>query len=37
MTASFLAFSIIIGLIARMRESKLTSAFVDGVTCSASR
>src|SRR5262249_413442 len=30
MTASFLAFSIIIGLIGRMREADLTSSFVDG-------
>jgi uncharacterized ion transporter superfamily protein YfcC len=30
MTASFLLFSIIIGLIARMREAELTSSFVDG-------
>jgi uncharacterized ion transporter superfamily protein YfcC len=30
MTASFLLFSIIIGMIARMREGELTSAFVDG-------
>jgi uncharacterized ion transporter superfamily protein YfcC len=30
MTASFLLFAIIIGLIARMRESELTTAFVDG-------
>src|ERR671913_194526 len=30
MTASFLLFSIIIGLIARMRESDLTGSFVDG-------
>jgi uncharacterized ion transporter superfamily protein YfcC len=30
MTASFLAFSIIIGVIARMRESELTDSFVDG-------
>ncbi len=30
MTASFLLFAIIIGLIARMRESELTSSFVDG-------
>ena len=30
MTASFLLFAIIIGLIGRMRESELTTAFVDG-------
>ena len=30
MTASFLLFAIIIGLIARMRESELTNSFVDG-------
>ena len=30
MTASFLLFAIIIGLIARMREGELTSTFVDG-------
>jgi uncharacterized ion transporter superfamily protein YfcC len=30
MTASFLLFAIIIGLIARMREAELTSSFVDG-------
>ena len=30
MTASFLLFSIIIGVIARMREAELTSTFVDG-------
>jgi uncharacterized ion transporter superfamily protein YfcC len=30
MTASFLAFSIIIGLIGRMREGELTATFVDG-------
>jgi uncharacterized ion transporter superfamily protein YfcC len=30
MTASFLLFSIIIGLIGRMREGELTSTFVDG-------
>jgi uncharacterized ion transporter superfamily protein YfcC len=30
MTASFLLFAIIIGLIARMGESELTSSFVDG-------
>ena len=30
MTASFLLFSIIIGLIGRMREAELTSTFVDG-------
>ena len=30
MTASFLLFAIIIGLIARMREGELTSSFVDG-------
>jgi uncharacterized ion transporter superfamily protein YfcC len=30
MTASFLLFSIIIGVIARMREADLTGAFVDG-------
>src|ERR671911_1392210 len=30
MTASFLLFAIIIGLIARMRESELTTSFVDG-------
>jgi uncharacterized ion transporter superfamily protein YfcC len=30
MTASFLLFAIIIGLIARMRESELTDSFVDG-------
>ena len=30
MTASFLLFSIIIGVIGRMRESELTDAFVDG-------
>ena len=30
MTASFLLFSIIIGLVARMREAELTSSFVDG-------
>jgi uncharacterized ion transporter superfamily protein YfcC len=30
MTASFLAFSIIIGVVARMRESELTDSFVDG-------
>jgi uncharacterized ion transporter superfamily protein YfcC len=30
MTASFLLFSIIIGLIARMRESELTDSFVNG-------
>ena len=30
MTASFLLFAIIIGLIARMREAELTNAFVDG-------
>jgi uncharacterized ion transporter superfamily protein YfcC len=30
MTASFLLFAIIIGLIARMREAELTTSFVDG-------
>jgi uncharacterized ion transporter superfamily protein YfcC len=30
MTASFLAFSVIIGLIGKMREADLTSTFVDG-------
>ena len=30
MTASFLLFSIVIGLIGRMREGELTSTFVDG-------
>jgi len=30
MTASFLAFSIIIGVVGRMREAELTSTFVDG-------
>jgi uncharacterized ion transporter superfamily protein YfcC len=30
MTASFLAFSIIIGIVGRMREAELTDAFVDG-------
>ena len=30
MTASFLAFAIIIGLVARMREAELTDSFVDG-------
>ena len=30
MTASFLLFSIVIGLVAQMRESQLTEAFVDG-------
>ncbi|HEY3211752.1 MAG TPA: YfcC family protein [Actinomycetota bacterium] len=30
MTASFLLFSIVIGLIARMKEGELTSTFVDG-------
>src|SRR5262252_707961 len=30
MTASFLAFAIIIGIAARMREAELTDAFVDG-------
>jgi uncharacterized ion transporter superfamily protein YfcC len=30
MTASFLLFAIVIGLIARMREGELTSTFVDG-------
>ena len=30
MTASFLVFSIIIGLIGRMREGELTATFVDG-------
>jgi uncharacterized ion transporter superfamily protein YfcC len=30
MTASFILFSIIIGVIGRMREEELTSAFVDG-------
>jgi uncharacterized ion transporter superfamily protein YfcC len=30
MTASFILFSIVIGLIARMREGELTDAFVDG-------
>src|SRR3954451_2559698 len=30
MTASFILFSIIIGVIGRMREGELTSAFVDG-------
>jgi uncharacterized ion transporter superfamily protein YfcC len=30
MTASFLAFTIIIGLIARMREADFTASFVDG-------
>src|SRR4029453_7702402 len=30
MTASFLLFTIVIGLIARMKEGELTSTFVDG-------
>jgi uncharacterized ion transporter superfamily protein YfcC len=30
MTASFLIFAVVIGLIGRMREAELTSAFVDG-------
>ena len=30
MTASFLMFSIIIGLVAGMREAELTNSFVDG-------
>ncbi|HEU4354322.1 MAG TPA: YfcC family protein, partial [Actinomycetota bacterium] len=30
MTASFLLFSVVIGLIARMREAQLTETFVDG-------
>ena len=38
MTASFLLFSVVIGLIARMNEGDLTATFVDGArTCSASR
>jgi uncharacterized ion transporter superfamily protein YfcC len=38
MTASFLLFSVVIGLVARMSEGELTSTFVAGAgICSASR